>query len=385
MSRPAELLAPALSDALVASAHALIGTPIRIEQYNHEASRDSIRHYAWGLGDDNPLYSDPDYAGRTRWGGIIAPPTFAYAVFDTTIAPGLPDIQWVYSGTDWVFDEPIRRNDEITAAAEYTSVTEVAGKRVARMLVQTGEVVYRNQRGERVAKAVAHTFRIPRANADGGLRLPPREPHRYSRDQLDAIINAMLTEYRRGPDTLLWDDVQVGHALPGTVRGPLNQMDMTCYYGGSTGSTGYKSTKLRRIYADRARNAPQLLPNNYDASYYGASVSPSIGHQDSNIATEEIGMPGVYDNGHQRIGMLGTCVTNWMGDDGILRELSARIKQAVILGDTNYFRGKVTGKRREGARHLVDCEIWGENQLGQVTVAGRCVVELPPSQGGSTP
>ena len=29
-----------------------------------EAALDSIRHYAYGIGDDNPLWTDPDYAVR---------------------------------------------------------------------------------------------------------------------------------------------------------------------------------------------------------------------------------------------------------------------------------------------------------------------------------
>jgi acyl dehydratase len=88
-----KLLAPILDDAAVAEARRLLKTPIRIEQWNYEASRDVIRHYAWGLGDDNPLFSDPAYAAKTRWGGIIAPPTFFFSIFDAVVAPGLPDIQ----------------------------------------------------------------------------------------------------------------------------------------------------------------------------------------------------------------------------------------------------------------------------------------------------
>ena len=376
-----DLLAPSLTDDMVATARNTIGMAIRIEQYNYEASRDSIRHYAWGLGDDNPLYSDPEYAKKTRWGGIIAPPTFLYGVFDAVIAPGLPDIQWIYSGTDWFFDQVVRRNDEITATGEYVGVEEVTGKRVARMLVQTGEVTYTNQKGERVARALSHTFRIARSGAEGGLRLEPRPQHSYTAKELDDIGNAMLNEFRRGADTLYWENASVGDVLPGTVRGPINQMDMTCYYGGSVGTSGYKSTKLRRIYADYAHNAPEKLPNNYDASYYGAAVSPSIGHQDKAVATEQIGMPGPYDNGPQRIGMLATCLTNWMGDDGFLREHSVRVKQAVIFGDTTYTGGKVVGKREEGGRALVDCEIRAKNQLGQITATGKSVVELPRRKG----
>src|SRR5207237_5579021 len=50
-----------------------------LEPWCHEATRDGIRHYAHGIGDDNPLWCDPDYASRTKWGGIIAPPSFLFA------------------------------------------------------------------------------------------------------------------------------------------------------------------------------------------------------------------------------------------------------------------------------------------------------------------
>jgi len=36
----------------------------------------AIRHFVEALGDPNPLYTDAEYARQTRWGGIIAPPTF---------------------------------------------------------------------------------------------------------------------------------------------------------------------------------------------------------------------------------------------------------------------------------------------------------------------
>src|SRR6516225_8983892 len=49
------------------------------EPWCYEATRDNIRHYAHGIGDDNPLWCDPDYAARTRYGGIVALPSFLFA------------------------------------------------------------------------------------------------------------------------------------------------------------------------------------------------------------------------------------------------------------------------------------------------------------------
>ena len=36
------------------------------EPWCYEATRDNIRHYAHGIGDDNPLWCDPDYAAKTQ-------------------------------------------------------------------------------------------------------------------------------------------------------------------------------------------------------------------------------------------------------------------------------------------------------------------------------
>ena len=44
----------------------LINVPIAdsLEPWCQEASRDNIRHWAHGIGDDNPLWCDPDYAAK---------------------------------------------------------------------------------------------------------------------------------------------------------------------------------------------------------------------------------------------------------------------------------------------------------------------------------
>ena len=66
-------LAGDIDDTGYAAIRALDGTAIRVEQWNNEASWDSIRHYAFGLGDDNPLFCDPGYAENTPYGTVLAP------------------------------------------------------------------------------------------------------------------------------------------------------------------------------------------------------------------------------------------------------------------------------------------------------------------------
>ena len=62
---------PKITDQGMDALRARIGVKIEntLEPWCHEATRDNIRHYAHGIGDDNPLWSDPDYARGTRYGG----------------------------------------------------------------------------------------------------------------------------------------------------------------------------------------------------------------------------------------------------------------------------------------------------------------------------
>ena len=70
-------LFPKITDRGLEDLRKRIGVKITdtLEPWCHEATRDGIRHYAHGIGDDNPLWCDPDYAAGTRWGGIVAPPS----------------------------------------------------------------------------------------------------------------------------------------------------------------------------------------------------------------------------------------------------------------------------------------------------------------------
>ena len=71
-----------LTDGSFVRARQRIGIPqvLRNPPHNFEVSEDGSRHFAFGYGDDNPLYCDPAYAKQTRWGNLIAPPTFQYTV-----------------------------------------------------------------------------------------------------------------------------------------------------------------------------------------------------------------------------------------------------------------------------------------------------------------
>jgi hypothetical protein len=65
----------ALTDEDIERARLLIGVDVAAKHNEHitTASYDSIRNFAWGVGEDNPLYCDEDYGTTTHWGSQIAP------------------------------------------------------------------------------------------------------------------------------------------------------------------------------------------------------------------------------------------------------------------------------------------------------------------------
>ena len=67
---------PGITDEGVARLRARIGIAEPHPQPPHyeRPNEDAFRHVANAYGDDNPLYCDTDYAARTRWGSVIAPP-----------------------------------------------------------------------------------------------------------------------------------------------------------------------------------------------------------------------------------------------------------------------------------------------------------------------
>jgi len=134
-----------------------------------------IMMFARALGDDNPIYSDPDHEATRLRGGIVAPPTFvaAGAQFD-------PDWQWrPRPGQEWMgsgsgpgsvpavagtgtslhaeqhyeFHRPLRPGDVLTVRREQGETWEKQSKRAGTLRFSTEISYYRDQVGELVVTA----------------------------------------------------------------------------------------------------------------------------------------------------------------------------------------------------------------------------------------
>jgi hypothetical protein len=116
----------------------------------------AIAKYARAIGATNPLFFDDAYARTTRFGGIIAPPTYA-SCFITPLLPGemfeldLPPLTKALHTDDIAENDlPIRPGDLLTTIARYADVFIKLG-RSGPILFQAADLTVTNQAGRRVA------------------------------------------------------------------------------------------------------------------------------------------------------------------------------------------------------------------------------------------
>jgi acyl dehydratase len=358
----------------------LIGEPLRVLQYNHEATLDTIRHYAHGLGDDNPLWCDPGYAEKSAYGTLMAPPTFFYSIFSPGITPGFDGLQVFFGSGMWKINRLARRGEVIVPKARLVDVYEARGKRASHMVVQVGETSYETSEGEVLATYTSRALRVPRATQKDGLSYEPRPTYRYTDDEMADIEAQVLSQRGRGAEPRYWEDVNVGDDLDTLVKGPLNTATLMAYYAGNLNGAGYRACEMQWRTRHAARYHPETIPNNRSAGWLMEATWPGMGHMDASVA-QAVGMPGAYDNGWMRLGWMSQVVSDWVGDDGLLSMLDVRVVLPNLIGDTLWCKGKVTGKRIDGDKHVVTIDLHAVNQLGDLSCKGSAEAILPAGGG----
>ncbi|MDP6782331.1 MAG: MaoC family dehydratase N-terminal domain-containing protein [Dehalococcoidia bacterium] len=140
---------------------ALLGKEITFSAHE-EVGRAGIRKFALAMGDNNPLYLEEGFASTTRFGGIIAPPTFVCETWQYLAGDVDEDggpVQKVLvdpggrrhrGGNEYKFLQPLRPDDTITATWRMAEAYWREG-RSGRLLFVITDINYTNQRQELLA------------------------------------------------------------------------------------------------------------------------------------------------------------------------------------------------------------------------------------------
>lgn len=363
-----------LTDELLAELRAEIGTEIKGPPgYITEATRDAIRHFALGIGDENPLWIDEEYAKKSPHGTLLAPPFILFAMNRTAWgARGLRGIHSMFSGGYFEWRRPIRLGDRLTSKTILKDIEVKANSKFAgRTIKQIREVTFRDQAGEVVSIARPYSFRMERDAASAKGKYNDLKLGNYTPEEYERICAEYDKEVRRGDQPRYCQDVEVGENLPHVVKGPLTVTDIIVWLMGEGG-------QWLRAHGDAMRWY-RRHPKGGIRNSFGAFEPPEIVHWDHDLA-RRVGVPAAYDYGPQRLAWLGHMLTNWIGDHGFLRNVDVEVRRFNLVGDTTWCRGTVTEKLQDGERHLIRCKIWAEDQRGDVTAKGHATVELPSKQ-----
>jgi acyl dehydratase len=379
-----------LTDNDIERAKLLIGVDlaVRHQEYVGTAQVDSIRNFAAGVGNDNPLHRDPAYAAGTRWGSVIAPAMMAGIINVPLKGDPLPDdlkkntkslfrgIHVFVSGGEWEFFNPIFPGDTLYSFKGEESISVNPSEFAGRNVIQVSREVKFNQRQQVVG--IYKTLRVltERKTAAKKGKYSAIEPQTYTEEDIARIDDIYAAEKVRGAEKRWFEDVQIGDSLGTMAKGPLTVTDVVCFHAGGYGFVPYAPTVGRMAFKNRQRIAPFYVKNEYGIP----DVAQRL-HWDPKWA-QAIGNPMAYDYGVMRENYIFHYLSDWCGDDGWVSQQYDEIRKFNYMGDTQIITGEVTGKREEGSRRYVDVAFRMTNQRQEVTLLGRASILLPSRETG---
>ncbi|MDF0544288.1 MaoC family dehydratase N-terminal domain-containing protein [Sphingobium sp. H39-3-25] len=370
-----ELAQGKFTDELLDHMRGMIGTELRTDSCvnNEYATRIAILRFCEGIGDDNPLWTDQNYAAGTRYGQLIAPPSFIFACM-ASVQFGWPGLGGFHAETTMDFFKPIKEGDRITAKVVFDGFdgpteSSFAGRRIKDYLRQE----YYNQDGELVTRFICSRMRFERTEMQKRRESRKIElPHPWTDDQVAAIEADILAETPRGATPRYWDDVEVGDELDLITKGPIGLTDEIAFV--SAGAAPIPRLAAHRVSLKRYHKHPKWAfrdPNTH-------ALEPVYSVHYNDYAASLQGAQAAYDVGVQRTCWQIHSLTHWMGDDASLKRATSQYRSHVYLSDVVRLGGRIESKEiDEDGDAVVHVTTWATNQRGDNVMPGTAIVKLP--------
>lgn len=381
MNEPAvidkELARGKFTDEMLANMRALIGTELRTDAClnNEYATRLAILRFCEGIGDDNPLWTDGEYAETGLHGTLVAPPSFIFACLGS-IQVGWPGLGGFHCETKMNFNgTPIRVGDKITAKVTFDGFdgpiadSNFGGRRIKDYLRQE----YFNQDNQQVATFICSRMRFERGEMQA--RAATRAitvPHPWKDEEIAVIEEQILAEKPRGATPRYWEDVQIGEEIDVITKGPLGLTDFIAFI--AAGAAPIPRVSAHSVALKRYHKHPKWAFR--DPKTHALEPVYSVHYND--YAAQLQGAQIAYDVGIQRTCWHIHSLTNWMGDAGRLKALTDQYRAHVYLGDVVRLGGRVEAKEIDAdGDHVVRLTTWAHNQREQNVMPGTAVIVLP--------
>ena len=381
----------------------------------------TIRNYTLGIGDDNPLFIDPEYGKGTRYGSQIAPGPVLSQIRGITAhgaqsgkagmerPEGYPVANF-FSGTAWEFFDVVRVGSRFRSSMVTKEMIEKPGSR-GNLIFFISELFFWDDHGDLPGKCSGTLIMVPIETMGASRTIPverlgeklmyERKASQYSPEDIEKILKDIESNKRRGAETLYWEDVEVGDKVGPLVIPPWSLQD----YGAPrmVGECVHGSAEAPGDELAFEAKYNQFRQGRGGAGGEGAVVhpmtrwpwSPADEHEDALMAAYRA-QPAPFDGGVQRVQIPQQLLNNWMGDNGFIRRMQTAIRKPVYYGDTTYYTGEVVKKFKEVQKgedatggapgeheyHAVGIRIQGTNQVGETSTPGTATVYLPSRDGG---
>lgn len=379
-------------------------------EYSQRFDSSLISRYALAIGDDNPLFADPEYGKRTRYGSHLAPgPVLALvrypSVHGATRPGGYPLANFI-SGAAWEFYDVIRAGSKFRSSQVTKEMFEKPGSR-GNLVFMISNNRYWDYHEDLVGKCYGTQIYVPIETMGTGRVMAverlgehmmyERKAQQYSPEEIKKIIQDVEGKHRRGAETLYWEDVAVGDKVGPMVLPPWTLLDQVAWHGVNYAASVWGShgddILAFEPYYHRLREGSLLGSLTHPMTMW--PWTPNTEHEDALLAAFR-GQPGPFDFGVQRSQIPQQLITNWMGDDGFIRRLQMAFRKPVYYADTTIYTGEVVKKFKEvqqgesgpGAKpgkveyNAVGIKYQGLNQVEEAQVIGTATVYLPSREGG---
>ncbi|MDG2003751.1 MAG: MaoC family dehydratase N-terminal domain-containing protein [Novosphingobium sp.] len=358
------------------------------EPWNINCTDDAVRRFVLCIGDDNPLFTDPDYAKQTRWGGVIAPPAFEKSM-GLNRAPelepeeakitskALRGVQLFHSGGENFYYAPIMEGEKLYRSRYVKQVEDKQSEYSGRSVIVTNGLCLWDDDDKVAVDGVDWFIHAERKKKAGGKEKYAKEqPASYTDEDLAEIEEAYDAEYRRGADTLWFEDVVPGSSLPRMVKGPLTVTDLMSLHMGA-GWLIYGGWPNRLAYENRKK-----LRGFYNRDEYNAWDTIQRVHWDKELA-EKVGVRMMYDIGPVRQFHVSNYLTNFVGDDAWIYRVRFEFRRFNYIGDVTWMTGEITEVRvDEKLGPLIEITLRGTNQRGSDNITASATVLLPSKVHG---
>lgn len=316
-----------------------------------------IRHWCETLEDGNPLYLDEEYARSRGFRGLVAPPGSVMTTFSMPFRwpwpPGgreparhihyrVKDILnlpvGIITNIEMEYYAPLQVGDRLSISQRLVSISPQKKTRLGEGHFWTIDRLYRNQKGELVARERLTAFGYGR---ETGSPQPASTSGGWS-PAVEEAIQGERTGYRPPPfQDRFWEDVQEGEELPTLV-----------------------------------------MPITFTRCVYLASATRDFSPQHSNrdYAQQRSKAKDVFVNTPFNLGMVSRFLTDWGGPRSTVRRTSLAMRGNVCAGDDMIITGRVTRKYVEDGEHRVDLEILISTQEGPATPC-TATLALPTRKG----